>query len=199
MSINCPDNAYVINKLIKTCKFKHGAELGVRRGEFSTYLLQENPDLIMSCVDIWGQSNALNERHNHDVNYGSYKHNTFPYKDRVKEYKMLMSEGAKLHEFESLDFIFIDGTHTYKAVKEDLENWVPNVNSNGIICGHDYNEAFDNGGVIKAVKELCPDIIEFVNTSSIDVNNEKVFECLNTSLFKGVADRANGCWYIWKN
>lgn len=196
MKINCPDNAYVINELIKLLNFTHGAELGIRRGEFTTYLLQENLNLVMSCVDIWGQNSALNEKHDHDSNYAAYNRNTALYKDRVKEYKMLMSDGAKHHEDESLDFVFIDGTHTYQAVKEDIANWLPKVKTGGLICGHDYCEVFDNGGVVKAVRELCPEIKEFPTSKNLHINNQDILNSLTT--LKGAADRANGCWYVWK-
>lgn len=40
---------------------------------------------------------------------------------------------------ESLDFVYIDGDHSYEAVKKDLEAWYPKVKSGGMFCGHDYN------------------------------------------------------------
>lgn len=40
---------------------------------------------------------------------------------------------------ESLDFVFIDGLHTYEGVKRDIEIWWPKVREGGILCGHDYD------------------------------------------------------------
>ena len=48
---------------------------------------------------------------------------------------------------ESADMIFIDGDHSYEAVKADIEVWLPKCKK--IICGHD----IQYGGVIKAVTE----------------------------------------------
>lgn len=40
---------------------------------------------------------------------------------------------------ESIDLIFIDATHTYKCVIEDISCWYGKIRNGGIICGHDYN------------------------------------------------------------
>lgn len=40
-------------------------------------------------------------------------------------------------EDESIDFIFIDGDHTYEAVKRDYELYAPKIKSGGLIFFHD--------------------------------------------------------------
>lgn len=62
-------NAEHINKLIQEYSWTNGAELGVRRGDFSEYLLKNNPSLNMTCVDVWATDPSLNELHNHKQNY----------------------------------------------------------------------------------------------------------------------------------
>jgi len=56
-------------------------------------------------------------------------------------------------EFEdnSIDFIYIDGNHSYEDTKKDIELYLPKVKPNGYIAGHDYMEHFQ--GCIDAVKE----------------------------------------------
>lgn len=53
-----------------------------------------------------------------------------------------------------LDFVFIDGDHSYEMVKAELEAWWPKVKVGGVLSGHDYDH---NGrgwpGVHKAVHE----------------------------------------------
>ena len=49
----------------------------------------------------------------------------------------------------SLDFIYIDGLHSYKQVKKDINNYVKKLKPGGIICGHN----FEVPGVAKAVVE----------------------------------------------
>ena len=38
---------------------------------------------------------------------------------------------------QSLDFVYIDGDHSYEAVKKDIIAWIPKVKIGGVICGHD--------------------------------------------------------------
>lgn len=55
----------------------------------------------------------------------------------------------------SIDFLFIDGEHTYAGVKADILKWLPKVKKGGIISGHDYgSKSFP--GVKKAVDALLP-------------------------------------------
>jgi hypothetical protein len=51
---------------------------------------------------------------------------------------------------DDIDFVFIDGSHDYLNVKQDIATWFPMTHSNSIIAGHDYG-SFD--GVTKAVNE----------------------------------------------
>ncbi len=53
----------------------------------------------------------------------------------------------------SLDFVFIDGDHSYKAVKEDISLWVTKVKNSGFFIGDDYH--ISSPGVIQAVDEFC--------------------------------------------
>lgn len=81
----------------------------------------------------------------------------------VKNTGDLLNNSIKLIERESveyaldippqeLDIVFIDANHEYEAVKDDIEAWIPHVQPNGILCGHDYTPEFP--GVQKAVQEL---------------------------------------------
>lgn len=58
------------------------------------------------------------------------------------------------HEFndQSLDMIFIDGDHSYEAVKQDIELWLPKLKTGGIIAFHD-SFGFGFPGTRKAVHE----------------------------------------------
>ncbi len=55
----------------------------------------------------------------------------------------------------SVDLLFIDGDHHYEAVKKDIELYAPLVGSEGLICGHDYDDSRRHCGlqVKRAVDE----------------------------------------------
>lgn len=66
--------------------------------------------------------------------------------------KLLSDIAVKKFEDNSCDIVFIDMTHTYEQVKNDIQSWLPKVKNGGYIAGHDYQN--DWPGVIKAVDEI---------------------------------------------
>lgn len=60
----------------------------------------------------------------------------------------------------SLDCVFLDGSHDYKSIKNDLEIWIPKVKENGYICGHDYYGDWE-AGVRQAVNEILIEKYKF--------------------------------------
>jgi autotransporter strand-loop-strand O-heptosyltransferase len=60
---------------------------------------------------------------------------------------------SDLYEDNSLDFVFIDGDHTYEGVIADIKAWYPKVRDGGIIAGHDYMNQ-SGFGVIEAVNDM---------------------------------------------
>jgi len=58
---------------------------------------------------------------------------------------------------EKVDFVYVDGNHEYKAVKEDIENYWKVLKNGGILGGHDVHNAVrpHNRGVMKAVFEFA--------------------------------------------
>jgi len=76
-----------------------------------------------------------------------------PYNERIRWVMKKTEDGIGDIEPNSLDFIYIDGNHTYEYVKKDLEIASIWVKHRGIIGGHDF--APGKRGVIKAVLEFC--------------------------------------------
>lgn len=54
---------------------------------------------------------------------------------------------------DSLDFVYIDGDHSYTGCKTDLEVYYKKVKAGGLFAGHDYGAT--NTGVKRAVLEFC--------------------------------------------
>jgi predicted O-methyltransferase YrrM len=53
----------------------------------------------------------------------------------------------------TIDFIFIDGDHSYAACKADIEAWTPFVKRGGVIAFHDFGSRAD--GVTRAIFEAA--------------------------------------------
>lgn len=76
--------------------------------------------------------------------------NTEPYKDKVVFINKTGDDAVADIPDNSLDYIFIDGDHSYEAVTNDLKNYFSKVKVGGIFSGHDYSWP----GVTKAVGEF---------------------------------------------
>ena len=66
---------------------------------------------------------------------------------------------------DNLDFLYIDGNHSYESVKKDLELYYPKVQPGGIIGGHDFTTKFL--GVSKA-------IVEFTQKNQLQLQGEDI-------------------------
>ena len=80
------------------------------------------------------------------------------FNNRTKEYnnisliKKTSDDAVKELDGETYDFVYIDGIHQYKNVKQDIINYLPLVKKGGYIGGHDYGEPWP--GVKVAVDEM---------------------------------------------
>ena len=130
-----------------------GAEIGVLYGDTSDHLLRTFPELTLYSIDPYlgyeaYEKERTQEAMTHFEAVATQKLALFG--DRSIRLKMTSLEAAPLIDDESLDFVFIDALHSYEAVRDDLNAWVPKVRNDGIIAGHDYR--WD--GVQKAVHEF---------------------------------------------
>jgi predicted O-methyltransferase YrrM len=53
---------------------------------------------------------------------------------------------------DQVDFVFIDGDHSYDGVIRDIKAWLPKVKPGGVIAGHDLH--YEYPGVVRAVREV---------------------------------------------
>jgi hypothetical protein len=51
------------------------------------------------------------------------------------------------------EFVYLDGSHEYRDVVNDLSGWWGRLEPNGILAGHDYDET--HPGVMRAVNEFA--------------------------------------------
>ncbi len=70
------------------------------------------------------------------------------------EFLQMYSDDA-VEKFPKVDFIYIDGDHTYEQVKKDMDNYWKKVKKGGILAGHDIFRAEEDYGVAKAFVEFC--------------------------------------------
>lgn len=125
---------------------RHGWQLGVEVGVGSGLLLHRLlfAGLRMVGVDIGANAERLTlQRGIAD---------RFP--DTCRLLTMPSVEAARYVDDGLADFVFIDASHSYKAVKADIAAWAPKVREGGWLGGHDLHSAYP--GVQQAVAEAFP-------------------------------------------
>ena len=174
-----PENTILINKVIKQHGFTAGAELGVRRGDFTEFLCKDNLNLNMIAVDLWGQHEAIEENHEHTYNFNTSMEKFQPYLNRIKVIRKLTTIAAQDVPDASIDFIFIDATHTENALLQDIKAWLPKIKPNGVISGHDYHPHWDSGRLQRCIDRVFPvKVVDewtcwYSYVKDINISNEK--------------------------
>ncbi len=131
--------------------FKRGLEIGVWRGEFSERILRGMPEVHLHLIDPWDVY-----EHSHRTKEGQARdyqrtiERLEPYKERYTIHKAYSQDVANKFENGSLDFLFIDGDHSFEGCVLDLINYVPKVRKGGLVAVHDYLP-MRRAGVIEAV------------------------------------------------
>lgn len=62
----------------------------------------------------------------------------------AKPMKMYSFEAADILADDEFDIIFIDASHTYENVKNDIKSFLPKLKKGGIICGDDCEDYYKN-------------------------------------------------------
>lgn len=129
--------------------FKRGAEIGVRRGDYSETLCTHIKSLEkLYSVDPWNLVFEDPISNQHQRKYGPDVFNRY-YRmalRRLKKYPVCelvrntSLEAVRNIEYGSLDFVYIDGAHTFDYVMTDIIEWSKRVRKSGIVSGDDYKE-----------------------------------------------------------
>lgn len=127
--------------------FNHGPLIGVEVGV--EYGLNAKTMLVYLSLE---KLYLIDPYRDNDVMYRETKNYLARYKDKITFIRKT-TEAAINDIPDALDFVYIDGSHAYEAVKRDIELLYPKVRTGGVIGGHDFwaNEI----GVCRAVLEFA--------------------------------------------
>jgi len=132
-----------------------GVEIGLWEGTNAKRLLDEFPNLTLIGIDPFeeyldwcGKVNNSNISEKEQV----FQNKLEPYikSGRFRLIKKRSDEALEYLENSKYDFVYIDGDHSYKWVKHDIEKYWEKIKEGGILCGHDRNLE----GVKKALEEF---------------------------------------------
>lgn len=152
----------------------HFVEVGSWKGRSSSFLAVEiansGKKIKFDCIDPWiGNLETLGDAYdpfvpkNVDPNwlFLEFMRNVQPVLSYINPIRLKSNQAVGMYGDRSLDFIFIDGSHEYEDVIEDLKVWYPKIKRGGVMAGHDYTtypgvkravDEFFNPGEIKVVK-----------------------------------------------
>ena len=135
-------------------------EIGSYMGEatmmFASSNLFKEIHTIEPFKNVGGKIEEFNTQngYNWDTIYNEFQTNT-RFFDNIILHKDFSYNVADKFEDKSMDFIYIDGDHSYDQVKQDLEMYLPKLKDNGIIGGHDYNNSVSRfRQTIRAIDEI---------------------------------------------
>jgi hypothetical protein len=182
------------NELIKTIipPGSIGAEIGVLSGAFS-YKLLRLPIAALYMVDPWtAYSKFSHDRLNDQKVLDDALRQAKQYNEEdlakgrahiVREYSAVAARSWLSNNNPRLDWVYIDGNHSYEAALEDHLLWEQNLKPGGFIMGHDYAPQYSREvcGVVDAVTEFCKTRgwkIELM--SSINNQNVPAWENIHT-------------------
>lgn len=141
----CPDGGTIV-------------EVGCWKGMSSAYLTVEvinsGKQIKVYCVDTWLGNDEIGVDADmaKGTVYQKFLANMRPVEGRYTPLKMTSIQGSKLFEDNSIDIVFIDASHHYVDVRDDIIHWLPKVKLGGILSGHDIQLP----DVKRAVSELLP-------------------------------------------
>ncbi len=161
-------NGPEIEKLIKSRHVKIIIEIGAWMGASTRHMASLIPDDgKIYAVDTW--EGSPNEEHDPKILetlYDQFLSNVIHLglTHKIIPVRMESSTAANTLRI-SPDLIYLDATHTYEAVLEDLYLWFPFVKGHGIICGDDWIWGEDSG-VGQAVTQFAKE-----NNLNVYTNN----------------------------
>ena len=159
-----------------------GAEIGVYAGDFSEEILRIVKPAKLELIDPWiyepsepykeawygGKAQGGQEEMD-----GRYKAVLTRFSRKIRAgqisvHRGYSSEVCRKFPDDYFDWIYIDGNHLYKFVKEDLEGYYPKVKRSGYIAGDDYRIG---GWWESGVKVAVDEFVENVPVELVQIHN----------------------------
>jgi hypothetical protein len=166
-----PFAAWVIRELSPGIFVELGTHTGASYFAFCQSVREWGLDTKCYAVDTWqGDEHAgyYDDRIFQKVSL----QNSENYATFSRLMRMTFSEAANFFSDQSVGLLHIDGLHTYEAVRDDFERWLPKMSPGGLILFHDTNVREREFGVWKLFEELkerYPHNLEFTHSSGLGV------------------------------
>ena len=119
-------------------------EIGSYKGQSAAYMCVEiinsGKKINFECIDpmeLMGHYLTIPDNEKEGYSVEEFHKRLATVKDYYTLRQMTSDEAASLYKDESIDFLLIDGDHSYEAVKNDILNYLPKMKKGGVIVGDD--------------------------------------------------------------
>ena len=136
-----------LESIINENNWTSGVEIGVFKGPTFKHLIENCPNLTLTGIDVftpdwlWRARKTKTTEDLHKIKavrwYKDLVKFTEQYPDRAIIWRDFSNKAHTRIEDETLDFVFIDASHDYDSVNEDIKMWKPKVRKGGLVAGHD--------------------------------------------------------------
>ena len=127
-----------------------GAEIGVWEGQFAYHVLLQQEPSKLYLIDPWEEYRQgrvtqleMDKRYERVCDY-------FKIYENVEIMRLKSEDAVTIFPDDYLDYVYIDGKHSYAAVTRDLANYFPKIKIGGHLIGDDYGWT----GIIPAVQDF---------------------------------------------
>lgn len=124
----------------------YGVEVGVFTGFYARMILATWTGEKLYLVDPWHDQRDYKDaaRCNEWTGNGRLRDTLERLKSFEGRFEIIRKhspEAADEFEDDSLDFVYVDGNHSYQGAKADIRGWWRKVAPGGLLMGHDYFDA----------------------------------------------------------
>lgn len=110
-----------------------GSYLGCSSSFLAAALRRSSAKAVLYCIDTW-QNETMPEGERDT--YNEFLRNTKDYETIIQPLRGLSNDIAS-HFTDKIDLLFIDGDHSYTAVKDDWTQWRKHLNPGACVVMHD--------------------------------------------------------------
>ncbi len=130
-----------------------GVEIGIYEGENAAVILEKLPMAKLYLVDPYQSTEKSNETQVTPAELQNIKRRALQRLSKYGDRKIWIykpSYAAVKDIPDNLDFVYMDGDHSFEAIFNDLNAYYPKIKKGGVIGGHD----FWKKSVIQAVRKF---------------------------------------------
>lgn len=140
----------------KIPKYRKMLEIGSWKGESTKIFASSGVFDKIVCVDPFEGTEEANKLFLETWNTvkEGFKENTKMFKDKIELVQGYSYEVAGTFLDNDFDFMYIDGSHKYEDVVQDINLYWNKLKPGGYIAGHDYFDDNGHPGVKKAIYDL---------------------------------------------